>query len=129
MRQVSKNGIDFVKKFCYDFSKFFYKGQTMAATAREINYNELSIRKLLGLFDNAEKQNIKLQSEIKRIWNKIDEVNRRKMSIAKAMAIKAEQPSDRLKKAIEEVTEMEKNPNNYPSYSNAEEMIKACLND
>lgn len=101
----------------------------MAATAREINYNELSLRKLLGLFDNAEKQNIKLQSEIKRIWNKIDEVNRRKMSIAKAMATKAEQPSDRLKKAIEEVTEMEKNPNNYPSYSNADEMIEACLND
>lgn len=38
-------------------------------------------------------------------------------------------PSDRLKKAVEEVSEMEKNPNDYPSYSNAKEMIEACLND
>lgn len=97
--------------------------------ATKVNYNEFSIHKLVGLFDNAERQRTKLQADIKRLWAKIDEVDKRKVLIANAMAIKIKEPSDRLKEAIMEVEDMKKNPSTYKGYSSAEEVIEACLND
>lgn len=115
-------------KICYNLV-FVTNNKRTKSMATKVNYNEFSIHKLVGLFDNAERQRTKLQADIKRLWAKIDEVDKRKVLIANAMAIKIKEPSDRLKEAIMEVEDMKKNPNTYKGYSSAEEVIEACLND
>lgn len=46
-----------------------------------------------------------------------------------ALKIKPKMPSKELLKAIDELKDMEKNPHLYKAYTNAKDMIKACLDE
>lgn len=73
------------------------------ATKTEQSYRDFSPRKLISMLDSAEKQRVKLNAEIKRLWNKMDKVKEKKSKIASAIAEQERVFSDEVLEAIEEI--------------------------
>lgn len=72
-------------------------------TKTEPSYRDFSPRKLISMLDSAEKQRVKLNAEIKRLWSKMDKVKERKSKIASAIAEQEQLFSDEVLEAIEEI--------------------------
>lgn len=71
--------------------------------AANINYNSFSYRKLISMLDNAEKQRVKLDDEIKRLWIKIDKIKEKKTKIALAIVEQERMLSNEVLEAIREI--------------------------
>lgn len=73
-------------------------------TTRELKkYNSYNERQLKKLLDNTEKERSKFESELKRIENKIKNIDKRKFFIQDALIQKWRNPSQELQNAINEV--------------------------